>query len=121
MTVARRVMARVGLCGIVLAVLSQAGCAMLGGGGHYGGVEFISEPAGAQVINLKDDTVVATTPARVWFPGEKKQAEQLTVKFRKPGFQEKITSFWLNMRHDSAENAMADAMPVRVELQEIRP
>jgi len=73
------------------------------------------------VINLKDDTVLGTTPARVWFPGEENKAEQVTVKFRKPGYREKISTFWVNKRHGSAEEAMDDAMPVQVELQELRP
>ena len=89
-----------------------SGCA----GQQYGAVEFSSTPSGAEVINLKDDTVLGSTPVRVLWKGDAGSSEKVVVQFKKSGFYEKISSIWVNKRHDSRQNAENDAVQIHAEL-----
>lgn len=84
----------------------------------YGTVEFTTVPSGAQVVNLKDDTNLGMTPVQVTWEGEDGKPEYVTVELTKKGYQNDITSFWVNTRHESREAAAAEAQPVTIELQE---
>lgn len=83
----------------------------------YGSAKFVSTPAGAEVINLKDDTNMGMTPVLVTWEGEEEKPEHVTVEFRKTGYREKITSFYVNKRHKTREEAAASPQPVSVELE----
>ncbi len=83
----------------------------------YGAARFITEPPGAEVINLKDDTNLGMTPVVVTWEGEGEQSEYVTVEFKKQGYREEITSLWVNKRHPSREAAEAEPQPITVQLQ----
>lgn len=83
----------------------------------YGVVKIESIPPGAEVINLKDDTHLGMTPLLVTWEGEDDAAKHATVELRKVGYVEKITSFWVNMRHKTKEGATREPQPVTVELK----
>ena len=83
----------------------------------YGSVKFVSTPAGAEVINLKDDTNMGMTPVLVTWEGNEEKPEYVTVEFRKTGYREKITSFYVNKRHETREEAASAAQPISVELE----
>jgi len=100
---------RVPLLGV--AALALAGCV------HHGAVHLTSEPTGAEVVSLDDNTVLGVTPVKVWFREPSSKRKYVSVRFQKPGYDDRVTAFWVHMRHRSREAAMADAAPVRVELQ----
>ena len=104
--------------GTLLAIAAlAAGCAALGlGGKHYGAINFYSDPPGVEVINLQDDTNLGTTPIAVWWESDDGKPVHVTVEFRKHGYREKITSFWVNTRHDSIDEAINNAKPIKVQL-----
>jgi len=90
------------------------GCA---GSKTYGSVKFVTTPAGAEVINLKDDANLGMTPVLVTWEGDEEKPENVTVEFKKAGYKEEITSFWVNKRHKSREAAAAEAQPITVQLE----
>ena len=101
------------IAGLVL-LLSMSGCAS---SLQYGTAKITSTPAGAEVINLKDDSSLGITPVRVSFNGEAGTAEFITVQIRKRGYADRITSFWINRRHDSVSAAEDNAIDLHVELE----
>lgn len=84
---------------------------------RYGTVKIDSTPPGAEVVNLKDSSQLGVTPVKVLFSGEAGTSEKITVQLRKVGYLDRITSFWINMKHSSPQTAAADAIDVRVELE----
>ncbi len=84
---------------------------------HYGVAKIDSSPQGAEIINLKDDSHLGSTPARVLFTDAKKTSKKITVQFIKPGYKSKITSFNINHRHESQDAANIEAIDVKVELE----
>lgn len=97
----------------VTAAFLLAGCSAP----HYGAVKIASLPEGAEIVNLKDDSHLGATPAKVSFAGPEGTAEQITIQLIKPGYKDRITSFWINHRHESPEAAAAEAVDVKVELE----
>ena len=100
------------LC-VLFAFTSLAAC----GRTMYGVVKIESIPPGAEVINLKDDTHLGMTPLLVTWEDEDDTAKHATVELRKVGYVEEITSFWVNMRHATKEEATLEPQPVTVELK----
>jgi len=102
----------------VLAWLA-GGCLLLAGcaePSRYGAVEFRTTPPGAEVVNVRDDANLGTTPVKVVWEGGEGKPEYVTVELRKQGYLEKITSFWVNKRYETREEALANPQPVFVEL-----
>lgn len=95
------------------AVVLLTGC---GNTKTYGMVKFITMPKGAEVVNLKDDANLGMTPMTVIWESEDGKPEYVTVEITKKGFQNEITSFWVNMRHETREAAASEPQPVTVEL-----
>ncbi len=83
----------------------------------YGSARISSSPEGAEVINLKDESNLGVTPAKVSFAGEGDTAEFVTVQLRKPGYIDRITSFWINRRHMTQREADDQAIDISVELE----
>ena len=83
----------------------------------YGAVKFDSAPAGAEVVNLKDDATFGLTPIVVTWESSSGEPEYVTVQMRRAGYLEEITSFWLNTRHSSREAAQAEPQPINVILK----
>ena len=94
------------------AVLLTSGCA----GTRYGAADINSEPEGADIINLKDNTNLGRTPAQIVWRG--KGPQKVTVQFQKNGYHSTITSFWVNRRHKTEEAARANATDVYGELEQ---
>ena len=83
----------------------------------YGAVQFQSLPAGAEVINLKDDATLGITPVVVTWESSDGAPEYVTIQVRKTGYLEEILSFWVNTRHKSRDEAQAQPQPISVELK----
>ncbi len=92
----------------------MAGCAS---SPKYGAAKINSTPAGAEVINLKDDSNLGVTPVKVTFRGEADTAELVTIQLRKSGYLDRITSFWINRRHDTPKAAGDNAIDIQVGLE----
>ncbi len=109
-----RIVGRFVFCLMSLAVLLVAtGCSKK----MYGAVKFESSPAGAEVVNLRDDTSLGVSPlVVVWESGDGKP-EYVTIQMRKSGYREAITSFWVNTRHQTREMAREEAHPIFMELE----
>ncbi|BDD89120.1 hypothetical protein [Desulfofustis limnaeus] len=112
--VERRLLSTTILGVAVLAMLVLSGCAS---SNKYGAAKIGSIPEGAEIVNLKDQSHLGMTPAKVLFPGEPDTAEFVTIQLRKPGYIDRITSFWVNRKHGSPEAAEANAIDVKVELE----
>jgi len=94
--------------------LSQSGCSS---SPKYGVAKIDSTPPGAEVVNLKDNTLLGITPVEVSFTGEADSAEYVTIQLRKPGYIERITSFWINRRHETPLLAKENAVDVKLILE----
>ncbi len=101
-------------CAALILLLFLGGCARQK---TYGAVKFVTTPPGAEVINLKDDANLGTTPVLVTWEGEEGKPEYVTVEFLKEGYQERITSLWVNTRHKTREAAAAEPQPITLELR----
>lgn len=101
---------KTGFALLCLAALSSFGCS----GAQYGAARIASTPAGAEIVNLRDNTNLGMTPATVVWKGD--APEQVTVQFHKNGYHSTITSFWVNKRHSSEEQARMNAIDVHSEL-----
>ena len=95
----------------LVSVLALAGCV------HHGAVHLHSEPSGAEVVSLDDNTVLGVTPVKVWYREPSSRRKYVSVRFQKPGYDDRVTAFWVHMRHRSRDAAMNEAAPIRVELQ----
>lgn len=105
---------RLGFLAAVCLLLVLSGCASRT---KYGAANIDSVPAGAEVINLKDSSHLGSTPVKVSFPGDANTSEFITVQLRKPGYIDRITSFWINKRHTTQSEAKANAVDIRLELE----
>ncbi|MBB5346827.1 hypothetical protein JWG42_13455 [Desulfoprunum benzoelyticum] len=99
--------------GICLALLVLTGCSQT----MYGAANITSSPEGAAIVNLRDNSQIGTTPARVVWKGEEGTAEQVTLQLRKQGYIDKISTIWINHRHRSEAEAKANAVDITVELE----
>jgi hypothetical protein len=99
---------RLGLVTVLLATLSA--CA------GYGAARIVSIPQGAEVVNLDDDTIVGVTPVSVWWKESSSKPKFVNIRLRKAGYRTKVTAFWVNLRHSSREDALADPQQVKVKL-----
>jgi len=83
----------------------------------HGVAKINSIPAGAEVINLDDDTSLGVTPVSVWWQEGDKDRKFVNIRFQKKGYIDKTTSFWLSLRHSSRKKAVEDPQEVLVELE----
>jgi len=99
------------LLAAVGAVVALSGCAT------YGAANIQSSPQGAEVVNLEDDSVLGLTPVTVWWKGDSANSRYVNIRLQKPGFRDKVTAFWVNMRHSSRDDAMSEPVQVQVNLE----
>lgn len=83
---------------------------------HYGAAKILSIPAGAEVINFDTGTTLGVTPTEAWWKTGSSKKQFITIRLRKNGFHEKVTTFWLSMRHSSSQEALKNAQKVEVNL-----
>lgn len=83
---------------------------------HHGAASITSEPSGAQILRSDDGSNLGITPSTVyWKQGKDKNF--MVLRLHKPGYRDKVISFWLNLRHSSREQALADPQAVEVQLE----
>lgn len=83
----------------------------------YGSAAIVSEPAGAKVVNLKDGEEIGTTPLNYTLETEDGKAEYIQLLLTSPGYADQVTSFWINPRYDSAEDAEENPQAVKVNMK----
>ena len=88
----------------------------LGGCSYHGAAYINSEPAGAEVVNIDDDTVLGITPVKVWWREKNNEKKRINVRLQKEGFRDKVTSFWVTLRHPSKDSALDEPQFVEVQL-----
>ena len=93
--------------------LSVSACAS-----YYGAARITSAPAGAEVININDGTVLGITPVTVWWKKDDSVRQHVTLRLRKDGYYGKVVPFWLSMRHKSQAEAMQAPQSVEASMQE---
>ena len=96
---------------IPLLLLAISGCS------SYGAAKIQSIPSGAEVVNLEDDSLLGTTPVMIHWKNDREESKLITVRFHKAGYNDKATSFWVNMRHRSRVDAEKEPQSVKVELK----
>ena len=101
-----------------LSLLLACGLLVLSGCASYGAARIQSVPPGAEVVNLEDDSLLGTTPVLVHWKTDRQESRLITVRFQKAGFNDKVTAFWVNMRHNSRESAEQDPQNVKIELEQ---
>ena len=100
-----------------LAILVPMMLLAISGCSSYGAARILSEPAGAEVVNLEDDSLLGTTPVMVHWKNDREESKLITVRFHKSGFDDKVTAFWVNMRHSSRAKAENEPQAVKVEMK----
>jgi len=83
-------------------------------GAHYGAALIVSEPPGAEVINTEDNTVVGITPITHYWKDGSGTRQYIALRLKLDGHYEKISSFWLSMRHKTQSDAIESAQLVEV-------
>ena len=98
---------------LTLALLFMiSGCAT-----YYGAAKITSYPSGAEVINTKDGTVLGVTPTTVWWKNSSSDRQHITLRLKLDGYYDKVTPFWLSMRHNTQQEAMSAPQAVESALQ----
>ena len=85
---------------------------------YYGAANIDSVPAGSEVINDEDGSLLGVTPLTVWWKDSSKRRKQMILQIRKDGYYTKTAVFWLSMRHKSKESALEDIQLVKFNLLE---
>ena len=86
-------------------------------GAHYGAAKIVSNPPGAEAINLDDGTVIGNTPVTMRWKNSSKDRQHIAIRLKKAGYYEKVSSFWLSMRHSSEKAANENPQLVEVTMQ----
>ncbi|HAU69481.1 MAG TPA: hypothetical protein DCW52_13915 [Gammaproteobacteria bacterium] len=94
-------------------LVALSGCAS-----YYGAAKISSVPAGAEVINLKDGTILGVTPTTVWWQDGNSDRQHISLRIKLDGYYDKVAPFWLSMRHQSQGDAMASPQVVDTVLQQ---
>ncbi len=102
------------LLAVAGSMLFLSGCA---GSTQFGAAKITSTPEGAEVVNLRDNSHLGTTPVKISFAGDADSSELVTVQLRKTGYIDKITSFWVNKRHKTAIDADDNAIDIGVTME----
>lgn len=84
---------------------------------HHGAAKIVSNPAGAEVVNLEDDTVLGVTPVTVWWRESDNDRKHVNVRLQKEGYRDKTASFWVTLRHKSRNSALENPQFVETYLE----
>lgn len=83
----------------------------------YGAALITSEPGGAEVVNLGDDSLIGITPVKLLIGEQATARKSINVRLQKEGYRDKTTAFWVTLRHKSREAALADPQDIEVTLE----
>ncbi|HBI16489.1 MAG TPA: hypothetical protein DDY20_13455 [Desulfobulbaceae bacterium] len=103
------------MLGALMVVLS--GCGIVASTTPYGSASIVSEPPGAKIVNLKDGDAIGTTPLQYTWETEDGKAEYIQLILTTPGYEDEVTSFWINPRYDSKEEAEKNPQAIKVNMK----
>jgi len=86
---------------------------------NYGSAAFRSEPAGVQVYDLEDGSVIGVTPVDFLWKSDKTKRKYMNVRMHKVGYTDVVKSFWLSLNHSSAADASSNPQLVQFELNKV--
>ncbi len=95
-----------------LATTVLAGCA------NHGAALIRTQPDGAEVVNLEDDTVLGVTPVKVWWREGAEKRKFVNIRVQKEGYRDKTSSFWVTLRHGSKEAALDEPQFVEIKMDQ---
>lgn len=104
-------------CGPTITLTAVLGTFFVSGCSHYAAVLIESVPDGAEVVNMNNDSVMGTTPIKYWWKSPSSDRQFVNVRLQKEGFRDKTTSFWINLRHSSKQDALSEPQYLRVTLE----
>ncbi len=107
-----------GLAGAAMAAALTllAGCCAEAPVETYGAARIVSEPAGAGIVDLRSNAALGNTPMdHVWETAEGK-AEYIQLVLTRAGHEDAVTSFWINPRHATREEAAENPQTITVHL-----
>jgi len=84
----------------------------------FGAAEFISNPPGADVVSLEDNSTLGTTPFKYVRETEIGEEVYINVKVSKPGYGDKVVSFFLAPQFEDEEAAMNNPQQVEINLMQ---
>lgn len=97
---------------LVFVLLALNGCAK-----YHGAATIVTVPPGAQVIDLKDDSVIGVTPLTVHWEDSARTRRYVALELKKAGFKDEVSHFWVSMRHKSKTSAVDAGDTVKVEMK----
>lgn len=90
---------------------------MLGACASYHGAAYIqTNPEGAEVADMGDGTVIGVTPVKVWWEEDSETRKFINIRVHKDGYEDKMASFWVSLRHHSRRDALKDPQSVQIDL-----
>jgi hypothetical protein len=100
-----------------LALLAALLPTLVGCSKHYGAALMKSDPPGAEVVDLSDDSLIGITPVKAWWETGDDSRKFVNIRFQKDGYRDKTMSFWLTTRHASRNDAVAKPQIVETSLE----
>lgn len=84
----------------------------------FGAAELMTDPPGADVINIRDNSTLGTTPFKYVRETAMGEDEFTVVRVSKPGYEDRIVSFFLEAGYDDEETARENAQQIGIKLME---
>ena len=95
-------------------VLALMGCST-----HYGAAQIQSQPSGVQVFDMEDGTYIGVTPVRHVWKSSDAPRKFMNIRLHKQGFEDLVSTFWLNLGYSSAKKAASNPQPIQLELKKL--
>ena len=93
-------------------VIGLGGCTT-----NYGAVNIRSEPAGVQVYDMEDGYYIGVTPVRHVWKSKDATRKFMNIRMHKEGYEDFLSTFWLNLNSGTAMEATSNAQSLDVELK----
>jgi len=87
---------------------------------HHGAAQIQTQPAGAEVVDIKTGVLLGVTPVKVWWKEGKQGRKFVNIRVQKEGYMDKTSSFWVTLRHKSRASALDNAQSVEMTLDTLK-
>lgn len=103
---------------VFILIMLASGLGLGGCSSHYGAVNIQSEPSGVQVYDMEDGYYIGITPVMHVWKSSDGPRKFMNIRMHKEGYEDFVSTFWLNLNHSSSSQASANPQPVSVELKQ---